>query len=52
MRCRFVALTAVVVYPDHHRSQRDRAHGGRGTVQGPPTIGVASTSIIGAPPKG
>ena len=39
--------------PDDHRNQRARARRApEGPVQGPPTIGVASTAIIGAPPKG
>ena len=37
-----IALTGVVIVPDHHRDQRARARRtADGPVQGPPTIGVA-----------
>ena len=38
--------------PDRHRNQRASSQGSAGAAQGPPTIGAASTSIVGAPPKG
>ena len=48
-----MVLTAVVLYQTvTGTSAPPAAEGEEGPVQGPPTIGVASTSIVGAPPKG
>ncbi len=47
-----VVLTAVVVYQTVTGTSAPAAKDAEGPVQGPPTIGVASTAIIGAPPKG
>ncbi|WP_448395046.1 DUF3152 domain-containing protein [Mycolicibacterium sp. XJ879] len=48
-----MALTVVVVYQTiTGTSAPPTAEQAEGPVQGPPTIGVASTAIIGAPPKG
>ena len=47
-----VALTVVVIYQTISGTSAPRALDEDGPVQGPPTIGVASTAIIGAPPKG
>jgi len=46
-----VALTAVVVYQTVTGTSAPEPKS-EGPVQGPPTIGVLSTAIIGAPPKG
>lgn len=46
------AVTAVVVYQTVTGTSAPASHEAEGPVQGPPTIGVASTAIIGAPPKG
>jgi hypothetical protein len=47
-----VALTAVVIYQTITGTSVSTPNTPEGPVQGPPTIGVASTAIIGAPPKG
>ncbi len=47
-----VVLTAVVIYETVAGTGATEASTDEGPVQGPPTIGVASTAIIGAPPKG
>ena len=47
-----VVLTAVVLYQTITGTSAPRALEEEGPVQGPPTIGVPSTAIIGAPPKG
>jgi hypothetical protein len=48
-----VVLTAVVVYQTvTGTSVAPPAAEEEGPVQGPPTIGMASTAIVGAPPKG
>lgn len=47
-----VVLTAVVVYQTVTGTGAPSPERAEGPVQGPPTIGVASTAIIGAPPKG
>ena len=47
-----VALTAWVVYTTVTGTSVPVAEEEQGPAQGPPTIGVASTAIIGAPPKG
>ena len=47
-----IALTAVVVYQTITGTSVPEPTRAEGPVQGPPTIGVASTAIIGAPPKG
>ncbi|TRW81158.1 DUF3152 domain-containing protein [Mycolicibacterium sp. 018/SC-01/001] len=48
-----VALTAVVVYQTiTGASVAPPVADDDGPVQGPPTIGMASTAIVGAPPKG
>ncbi|KUI15460.1 hypothetical protein AU193_16340 [Mycobacterium sp. GA-1285] len=47
-----VVLTAVVVYQTITGTSASAPKQAEGPVQGPPTIGVASTAIIGAPPKG
>lgn len=48
-----VALTAVVLYQTIAGTSAPRAaEEDEGPVQGPPTIGVPSTAIIGAPPRG
>jgi len=47
-----IALTGVVVYQTITGTSVPQAVDTEGPVQGPPTIGVASTAIIGAPPKG
>lgn len=46
------ALTVVVIYQTITGTSAPQAVEEQGPVQGPPTIGVASTAIIGAPPKG
>jgi hypothetical protein len=46
-----VALTAVVVYQTVTGTSASKPKA-EGPVQGPPTIGVLSTAIVGAPPKG
>lgn len=47
-----IAVTAVVVYQTVTGASAPAPDEAEGPVQGPPTIGVASTAIIGAPPKG
>mgnify|MGYP002759347712 FL=1 len=48
-----VVLTAVVIYQTiTGATVAPPVAEGEGPVQGPPTIGMASTAIIGAPPKG
>lgn len=47
-----VALTVVVVYQTITGTSVPQVIEEEGPVQGPPTIGVASTAIVGAPPKG
>jgi hypothetical protein len=47
-----IALTGVVVYQTVTGTSVPEPTEAEGPVQGPPTIGVASTAIIGAPPKG
>jgi hypothetical protein len=47
-----IILTAVVVYQTISGTSAPEAAQPEGPVQGPPTIGVPSTAIIGAPPKG
>ncbi|WP_460357343.1 DUF3152 domain-containing protein [Mycobacterium sp. ZZG] len=47
-----VVLTAVVVYQTITGTSAPQAVDDEGPVQGPPTIGVPSTSIVGAPAKG
>jgi hypothetical protein len=48
-----IVLTAVVVYQTITGTSASAPEAQEpGPVQGPPTIGVASTSIVGAPPKG
>ena len=47
-----VALTAVVIYQTISGTSVPQVVDDAGPVQGPPTIGVASTAIVGAPPKG
>ena len=47
-----VALTVWVVYQTLTGTSAPEAKEAQGPAQGPPTIGVASTSIVGAPPKG
>ena len=47
-----IALTGVVVYQTITGTSAPAPKEAEGPVQGPPTIGVASTQIIGAPPKG
>ncbi|MGH3677080.1 MAG: DUF3152 domain-containing protein [Mycobacterium sp.] len=47
-----VALTVLVVYQTVTGTSAPGPTEQEGPVQGPPSIGVASTSIIGAPPKG
>lgn len=47
-----VALTAVVIYQTISGTSVPQVADDEGPVQGPPTIGVASTAIVGAPPKG
>jgi Protein of unknown function (DUF3152) len=47
-----VALTGVVVYQTITGTSVPEPKQAEGPVQGPPTIGVASKAIIGAPPKG
>ncbi|MGV0791587.1 DUF3152 domain-containing protein [Mycolicibacterium sp. XJ1819] len=44
--------TAVALYVTFSGTAQPRHDEAEGPVQGPPTIGVASTAIIGAPPKG
>ena len=53
MHCRcLVVLTVVVVYQTITGTSVPQVVDEEGPVQGPPTIGVASTAIVGAPPKG
>jgi hypothetical protein len=47
-----VVWTAVALYMTFAGSTEPQTAEPEGPVQGPPTIGVASTAIIGAPPKG
>ena len=47
-----VVLTVVVVYQTITGTAVPQVTDEEGPVQGPPTIGVASTAIVGAPPKG
>jgi hypothetical protein len=47
-----VVWTAVALYLTFAGSTEPQTAEPEGPVQGPPTIGVASTAIIGAPPKG
>lgn len=47
-----VVLTAVVVYQTITGTSAPQSVEEEGPAQGPPTIGVAGTAIIGAPPKG
>ena len=47
-----IVLTGVVVYQTITGTSVPQPTEAEGPVQGPPTIGVASTAIIGAPPKG
>ena len=47
-----IALTGVVVYQTITGTSAPAPKEAEGPVQGPPTIGVAGTQIIGAPPKG
>ena len=47
-----VVLTAMVMYQAFTRTPTASEPMEEGPVQGPPTIGVDSTAIIGAPPKG
>ncbi len=47
-----VALTVMVLYQTITGTSVPQVLDEEGPVQGPPTIGVASTAIIGAPPKG
>ena len=47
-----VVWTAVALYVTFTGTTEPEAVDPEGPVQGPPTIGVASTAIIGAPPKG
>jgi hypothetical protein len=47
-----IALTAYIVYQTISGTSVPEAIQIEGPVQGPPTIGVAGTAIIGAPPKG
>ena len=47
-----VALTVWVVYSTFTGTSVSGTGEQAGPAQGPPTIGVASTSIVGAPPKG
>ncbi|SEH90305.1 Protein of unknown function [Mycolicibacterium rutilum] len=47
-----IVVTAVVVYQTVTGASAPAPKEAEGPVQGPPTIGVASTAIIGAPPKG
>jgi hypothetical protein len=46
------AITVLVVYQTVTGTAVPQPARAEGPVQGPPTIGVASTGIIGAPPKG
>jgi hypothetical protein len=46
------ALTVVVIYQTVTGTSVPQTVEEDGPVQGPPTIGVASTAIVGAPPKG
>src|SRR5262249_6979920 len=45
-------LTVWVVYQTITGTSAPAPENAQGPVQGPPTIGVASTAIVGAPPKG
>ena len=47
-----VALTVWVVYQTFTGTSAPEDEMRRDAAQGPPTIGVASTAIVGAPPKG
>ncbi len=47
-----MALTVVIMYQTITGSSVPHGLDDEGPVQGPPTIGVASTAIVGAPPKG
>ena len=47
-----VALTVWVVYQTVTGTSAPDTEQAQGPAQGPPTIGVASTAIVGAPPKG
>ena len=47
-----IALTSVVIYQTVTGTSVPAPKQVEGPVQGPPTIGVAGTQIIGAPPKG
>ena len=47
-----VVWTAVALYVTFSGTTEPEPDELEGPVQGPPTIGVASTAIIGAPPKG
>jgi Protein of unknown function (DUF3152) len=47
-----VALTVWVMYTTVTGTSSSGPSEAQGPAQGPPTIGVASTSIVGAPPKG
>jgi Protein of unknown function (DUF3152) len=47
-----IALTGVVVYQTVTGTSAPVPKAVEGPVQGPPTIGVSGTQIIGAPPKG
>ena len=47
-----VIWTAIALYVTFNGTTEPQSDEPEGPVQGPPTIGVASTAIIGAPPKG
>ena len=47
-----VIWTAIALYVTFNGTTEPQSDELEGPVQGPPTIGVASTAIIGAPPKG
>jgi hypothetical protein len=47
-----IALTGYIVYQTITGTTVPELQRAEGPVQGPPTIGVAGTAIIGAPPKG